>query len=136
MYVDPRVRHHVLGFLVDGYKRGLVLDPILHDKLQAIVVVDYMEYPLLGLYVPGKEAEKGVVFLNQYILMDDLIARAITYHELGHAVVKELDPPHPCTKCELLMSQLTPDTFGHYYDPEVWRQTVDQLFEWIKTNID
>jgi len=134
MYVDPKVNHHVLGFLVDGYKRGVVLDPILHDRLQAIIVADYMEYPLLGLYIPGEEVEKGVVYLNQYILIDSLIARTITYHELAHAVV-DAETGHYCEHCNVIMSRITPATFGHYYDPAVWTQSVDELFEWIKQNI-
>lgn len=128
MVVDPRVQNYIFEFVVDAHIRDVEVVPQLQENIAMIIAVDYLKYPMLGLYI----REPKCIYLSEYILADKLIARRVIYHELGHALTKQQE--HPCENCGDVMAARTPESFYIYADPEVWEEQVDGLFEYIKNN--
>lgn len=132
-FVQEDLQKYVDEFVIEGYRRGLMLDDDIQKQLKYIVLADYLKYPVLGTFIPAVDG-RGIIYLSTYTMMDVIIVRRVLFHELGHALVVHMEQPHVCESCNKIMSFRTPESFAYLSDYKVWSAELDEFFEWIKNN--
>ena len=127
LLVDPRIEPYMLQFVSQAKKRnkeyyfGTII-----NKVDSILINPKIQYPSLGYF----DRVTKTINVPQFALVDTLILRQITFHELGH-IMKD-SGEHTCKICRDIMSEASPRSFYTYAREDVWEYEVDKLFNWIR----
>jgi len=127
--IDPMLEPFVLEFIEAAMGRGIDVMPDLFKLDYIIVSTNTPQY--LGLYAkPNK-----TVYINYFVLNDDMMARAVIFHELFHALY---EMGHCHEEGLDLMCAGKPDrfTFAYYHNDEIWYEELEKTFNRAKKLIE
>tara|TARA_R110000772_G_scaffold2410_1_gene8349 strand:+ start:58754 stop:59209 length:456 start_codon:yes stop_codon:yes gene_type:complete len=122
--ITPILIPYVDEFIEEAKNRNIDVIP---DLLKLEYIILAASPNKLGLY---SEYNK-IIYINYFIINDDMMARAVIFHELFHALYK-LDHCHEEGLDLMCASKPLRFTFAYYHNDEVWHNELEKSFNRAK----